>query len=235
MRTLVHVSLAAVVLVTCGSCGSNSKEEAPTSTGKIEIVGSYQCTGSKDTGLDAARDALQSHPDIVGIFAINDPSALGARAAVEAESKQDEIVIVGFDGQPEAKVAIKDGKLFDSPVQFPDKMAVEVVKGVVKYFKGEKLDPEMLIKTVQYRLEDAEKDAALGKDVQVPPPVEIKEVKGTIGLSVQTLTNPFFKLIADTVSYEASKQGYKVLVRDAQEKIENQKDQEEGNFLLQNL
>ena len=48
---------------------------------------------------------------------------------------------------------------------------------------------------------------------------------GTIGISVQTLTNPFFKVIADTVTEEAAQHGYEVLIRDAQQKIENQKDQ----------
>ena len=36
----------------------------------------------------------------------------------------------------------------------------------------------------------------------------------TIGISVQTLTNPFFGVIADTVESEAAQHGYKVLVRD---------------------
>jgi len=46
-----------------------------------------------------------------------------------------------------------------------------------------------------------------------------------IGISVQTLTNPFFKLIADTVTTEAAKHGYKVEVRDGEGKVEKQNDQ----------
>ena len=34
--------------------------------------------------------------------------------------------------------------------------------------------------------------------------------RGTIGLSVLTLTNPFFKVIADTLTEEARKHGYEV-------------------------
>ena len=36
--------------------------------------------------------------------------------------------------------------------------------------------------------------------------------KGTIGVSVLTLTNPFFKVIGDTITEEARKQGYEVIV-----------------------
>jgi ribose transport system permease protein len=51
--------------------------------GGIEIVTELEAGGSKDHGYRATEDVLQAHPDLSGIFAINDPSALGARAALE--------------------------------------------------------------------------------------------------------------------------------------------------------
>ena len=74
----------------------------------------------KDQGYKAAEDALQAHSDLAGIFAINDPSALGARAALEKAGKADQVKIIGFDGQPEGKQAIKEGKIYADPVQFPN-------------------------------------------------------------------------------------------------------------------
>ena len=58
--------------------------------GKIEIVTELESGGAKDVGYKAAEDALQAHGDLRGIFAINDPAALGARAALEkaGETKQ---------------------------------------------------------------------------------------------------------------------------------------------------
>ena len=132
-----------------------------TSAHPIKIVGHYECEGNKVKGQAATRDALNTHQKLVGIFAINDPSALGAVAALEGEGKLDEIVVVGFDGQPDAKKAVKEGKLFDTPVQFPKTMAVESVKALVKYFDGDDVQPTMLIKTTPYRKEDAIKDPAL--------------------------------------------------------------------------
>ena len=44
---------------------------------KIEIVAELESDGSKDQGYKATEDALQAHPEIRGIFAINDPAALG--------------------------------------------------------------------------------------------------------------------------------------------------------------
>ena len=74
---------------------------------------------------------------------------------------QDQVLIVGFDGQPEGKQAIKDGKIFADPIQFPDKMGIEVVRSIVAHSKGEHVEPEQLIPTSLYRQEDGLKDSSL--------------------------------------------------------------------------
>ena len=106
-------------------------------------------------------DTLQAHPDLAGIFAINDPSALGARAALEKAGKQDQVKIVAFDGQPEGKQAIKDGKIFADPVQFPDKIGTKTVELILSYFNGEEVPSEVLIPTELYRQEDGLQDSSL--------------------------------------------------------------------------
>ena len=130
-------------------------------TAKVEIVAELESGGAKDMGYKAAEDAVQTHPDLRGIFAINDPAALGARAALEKAGKADQIIIVGFDGQPEGKQAIKEGKIYADPIQFPEKMGVQVVEAIVRHSKGESLPPQMLIPTSLYRRADAEKDPEL--------------------------------------------------------------------------
>ncbi|MBM3846607.1 MAG: substrate-binding domain-containing protein [Verrucomicrobia bacterium] len=127
---------------------------------KIEIVSELESGGAKDMGYKAAEDALQANPDLRGIFAINDPAALGARAALEKAGKT-HVMIVGFDGQPEGKQAIKDGKIYADPIQFPDKMGVQIVGAILRHSKGETLPPQMLIPTSLYRKADAMKDPEL--------------------------------------------------------------------------
>ncbi len=128
---------------------------------KIEIVSELDGGGAKDKGYKVAEDMLQAHPDLVGIFAINDPSALGARGALEKAGKADKVAIIGFDGQPEGKQAIKDGKIYADPIQFPEKMGVEVVQAFIRYSKGEELPPQMLIPTSLYRQSDGMADKEL--------------------------------------------------------------------------
>jgi ribose transport system substrate-binding protein len=128
---------------------------------QIDIVAELPGEGAKDQGFKVAEDALQSHPDLAGIFAINDPSALGAYAALEKAGATDRVKIVGFDGQIDGKQAIKEGKLYADPIQFPDRIATMTVECIVDYFRGEKLPKEKLIPTALYRKADAEKDPLL--------------------------------------------------------------------------
>ena len=132
-----------------------------TADGKIDIVTILEGGAKAEKSAAVTDDILQSHSDLDGIFAINDPSALGAYAALERAGKADQVTIVGFDGQPDAKQAIKDGKIYADPIQFPDKMGVEVVKTIVNYSLGEDVPEEILIPTYLYKKEDAEKDPSL--------------------------------------------------------------------------
>jgi ribose transport system substrate-binding protein len=95
------------------------------------------------------------------VFAINDPAALGARAAIEKAGKTEQIRIIGFDGQPEGKEAIRDGKIYADPIQFPDQMGRGIVDAIVRYSKGETLPPQMLIPTRLYRQADGQNDPEL--------------------------------------------------------------------------
>lgn len=128
---------------------------------RIEIVTELESGGAKDMGYKAAEDSLQAHPDLRGIFAINDPAALGARAALEKAGKAQQVSIVGFDGQPEGKQAIKEGKIYADPIQFPDKMGIQIVDSIRRHSKGESLPAQMLIPTRLYRQADALRDPSL--------------------------------------------------------------------------
>ena len=128
---------------------------------RIDLVIELDGGGARDIGYRAAEDALQAHPDLRGIFAINDPSALGARAALEKAKKEEQIVIIGFDGMREGKVAIKEGKIYADPIQFPDRMGIEIVRAFEAWSEGEAVPPEILIPTSLYKKSDGEADPEL--------------------------------------------------------------------------
>jgi ribose transport system substrate-binding protein len=129
--------------------------------GRIEIVAELPGGGAKDQGYKAAEDILQAHANLAGIFAINDPSALGARAALEKAGRANRIKIIGFDGQPEGKRAIRDGIIFADPVQYPDKIGRTAAQTIARYFEGQEVPAEILIPTGLYRRDDGLNDPML--------------------------------------------------------------------------
>ncbi len=133
---------------------------------KIEIATTLNGQGSREAGFAAAKDAIEAHPDLVAIFAINDPSALGARVALEAAGKAEQVRIIGFDGALEGKQAILAGQIVCDPIQFPDKMGQTTIDMILKYFDGEKPPAEILIPSSLYYQEDARKDPALATPAQ---------------------------------------------------------------------
>ncbi len=133
-------------------------EHNKTAENKIEIVVELPSNGDRQTGHASTQDILQSHADIAGVFAINDPSALGCYAALVEAKKQNDVVIIGFDGQPQGKEAIRDGKIFADPVQFPDRMARMTVQLMLKHFDGETFEREILIPTEIYDKAAADAD-----------------------------------------------------------------------------
>jgi ribose transport system substrate-binding protein len=130
---------------------------------KIDIATTLNGQGSREAGFSAARDAIEAHPDLTAIFAINDPSALGARAALEAAGKADQVRLIGFDGAPEGKQAILAGQIVCDPIQFPDKMGQTTIEMIVKYDSGEDVPKEVLIPSSLYYKADAENDPSLSK------------------------------------------------------------------------
>jgi ribose transport system substrate-binding protein len=127
-------------------------------SGRIEIVAELEGGGLRDEGFRATSDALQAHPDLSGIFAINDPSALGAWTALQQAGKTDQVTLIGFDGQLEGKQAILEGKIYADPIQFPEKMGIVTVQNILKYLDGEPFETVQLIPTVLYRQADAQQD-----------------------------------------------------------------------------
>jgi ribose transport system substrate-binding protein len=151
-----HPEVESVIMRTRGFL-----DEIKESAAGIQVVARLPAGGAKDRGFQVAQDMLQAHPDLNGIFAINDPSALGAVAAVENAGKSGRIVIVSIDGLPEGREAIRAGKIYADAIQHPDLIGKKTVEAIDGYMSGEEVPPEVLIPTDLYRREDAMKDPTL--------------------------------------------------------------------------
>jgi len=157
---LDHPEVESVILRVKGFESELAAQNKEGSAG-IQVVAKLPGGGAKDKSFKATEDVMQAHPDLKGIFASNDPAALGAVAALEKAGKGGQVKIVGFDGMPEGKQAIKAGKIYADPIQFPDRLGRESVQGIVKYLAGDDVPPTVLIPTALYRKKDGEADPKL--------------------------------------------------------------------------
>lgn len=110
----------------------NALEKFP----NINIVAEVNGEGVRDKAMQAASDILQAHPDLNGIFGINDDSALGALDAV-MQFKRTNVVIIGYDATPPAVTAIlNDTPLKADVVQHPQQIGMTTISIVKDYFDG---------------------------------------------------------------------------------------------------
>lgn len=103
----------------------------------ITVVGKQSTTNDRATGLSVATDLLTANPDVQGIFALNDPVALGADLALQ-QAQRDGVVVVGVDGSPEAVDAMTGGEtnLWATPAQDPAGMVEEAYRLGVELVAG---------------------------------------------------------------------------------------------------
>ena len=105
----------------------------------IKIVADQAGDGVRDKSMAVTENLLQKHRDLNGIFAINDSTALGCLAAVR-QSKRDNVVIVGYDGDPEARQEIAAGSpLKADAVQYPRETGKVTIQTIAKSLNGEEV------------------------------------------------------------------------------------------------
>jgi ribose transport system substrate-binding protein len=127
----------------------------------IEIVQTLFGGGERKASFDSTKDLLQTYPDINGLFCINDPSALGAARALKELGKDNQVKIVGFDAQTEARKAVKEGTIYATIVQYPEKIGATTARAIHDHLIGKEVDKEILIPVSIYRTADAESDPLL--------------------------------------------------------------------------
>ena len=77
----------------------------------IEIVAQQSAAFQKDKARQIMESFMQQHPDLAGVFAINDAMAEGAALAANNRGKKGQISIWGADGEKIALEMIEDGSM----------------------------------------------------------------------------------------------------------------------------
>ena len=107
----------------------------------VKVVSSQAADFDRQKGLTVTENIIQATPQFEAIFAHNDEMALGAIKAIKTANKN--VIIVGFDGNDDAKAAVESGELAATIAQKPDLMGAIAVENAIKIAKGETVEKEI--------------------------------------------------------------------------------------------
>jgi ribose transport system substrate-binding protein len=106
----------------------------------IRVVARPSASGQRARAMAVMEDMLQAHRNLRGVFAINDDSALGALAVLEAAKRRD-VVIVGFDATIEAQDAIRRGSALVADVaQHPAEIGRTAARVIAEHLAGKPVE-----------------------------------------------------------------------------------------------
>jgi ribose transport system substrate-binding protein len=104
----------------------------------IQVLDPQYGGGDQAKSADITKAIIAANPDLRGIYAANEGSAIGALRGV-AESGKTGLTVIGFDSGQGQIDAIKNGQMLGAVTQDPIGMGKALVDAAVKATRGEQL------------------------------------------------------------------------------------------------
>ena len=122
----------------------------------LKVVAEQPADWDRAKGQSVMENILTGNPNIKAVFASNDNMALGAVEALKSADKLKDVIVVGFDANPDAAASVLAGEMSATVAQAPKNMGALGVESVLKLKKGETLEPNIDTGTVLVTKENAE-------------------------------------------------------------------------------
>ncbi|HEX8627828.1 MAG TPA: D-ribose ABC transporter substrate-binding protein [Catenuloplanes sp.] len=101
----------------------------------LKVVAKESANWQQQEAFTKMETIIQKNRNIQGVIAGNDTMALGAVAALKAAGMIDKVVVVGFDGSPDAIAAVKAGEMHATVLQPAALAAESAVEQADKFIK----------------------------------------------------------------------------------------------------
>lgn len=106
----------------------------------VELVAVQRADLTRDKSMTVASNILTAHPDIDGMFGVNDPTAIGI--ALAAQQKGLSIKVVGVDGAKQLTDLLDDGHIIATSGQAPAELGRRGLDLAVRLARGETVPSE---------------------------------------------------------------------------------------------
>ncbi len=132
--------LQGLITTTTGMARADGSKQAVEACG-LDLVMEVPANWQRAEGLSATEDIITQHPDLAGLFGSNDEMALGAVEALRTAGLLEQVTVVGYDANPDAREAIVAGDMEATIAQNPFNMGYFGVESLIKLINGETLEP----------------------------------------------------------------------------------------------
>ena len=109
------------------------------------IVAQEAARGELDVAMEVMNSIIESGLKFDVVLGGNDPTALGALAAIESHHMTGDILIYGIDGSPDGKMMIREGYLEGTSAQYPSYMGKISAEVAYAYLNGEKVEKDIVV------------------------------------------------------------------------------------------
>ena len=130
----------------------------------ISVVATQPAEFDRGKALDVMTNVLQSHRDIVGVYAANDEMAMGVIAALKAAGLSGKVKVVGNDGIADAVKAIKDGSLYATNAESPFALGSEVMGLAGQVAGGQKVEKNKVLEGSLVKSADVAQGRGVGAE-----------------------------------------------------------------------
>jgi ABC-type sugar transport system substrate-binding protein len=114
-------------------------KDALKDSGVKVIIGGAETKCDSAKGATVAEDLLTRAPKLTAIYSACDDPAIAAAKVAKQKGKQ--VMVMGYDGLPDAAKAIEAGDMAATIAQFPGKMATLGVQAAVDAVQGKTVEP----------------------------------------------------------------------------------------------
>lgn len=105
------------------------------------VVYRHAASGEIEVASNVMEEFLNKDMDFDVILGGNDPTALGALAALQQARKEEGVLIYGIDGSPDFKAILEMGYVTGTSAQSPKSIGRVAAETAYRYLDGETVDP----------------------------------------------------------------------------------------------
>ena len=112
---------------------------------QYQVVKEVKTTSELEVAMKKMKQILKTDLEFDVVLGGNDPTALGALAALQLNHVKNRILIYGIDGSPDAKTMIQQGYLEGTSAQRPIEIGRTAAETAYAYLRGEQIDKNITV------------------------------------------------------------------------------------------